>query len=197
MHFRGADLTSFAIALWKGVSRLKRFRVRDPVPLQGDPSRRPTRVRVKSRGRFPMSRKCDCSEKKVCILGLLNRLHACSAAWKRLKTTVLDTGLAFRIPPFSLFPSGKKHSINWVKSYFEVFESFRCIKTLSTCQKHRGHCGRVKEMVFETRKDLSIFLDPRAINDLLGAVRQLKQSGCLKTLSVCLRMFLTVCLKSQ
>jgi hypothetical protein len=41
-------------------------------------------------------------------------------------------------------------------------------------------------MVFETRKDLSsIFLDPRAINDLLGAVRQLKQSGCLKTLSVC------------
>ena len=52
MHFRGADLTSFAI--WKGVSRLKRFRVRDPVPLQGDPSRRPTRVRVKSRGRFLM-----------------------------------------------------------------------------------------------------------------------------------------------
>jgi hypothetical protein len=41
-------------------------------------------------------------------------------------------------------------------------------------------------MVFETRKDLSsIFLNPRAINDLLGAVRQLKQSGCLKTLSVC------------
>jgi hypothetical protein len=135
-------------------------------------------------------------KKKVCILGLLNRLHACSAAWKRLKTTVLDTGLAFRIPPFSLFPSGKKHSINWVKSHFEVFESFRCIKTLSTCQKHRGHCGRVKEMVFETRKDLSsIFLNPRAI--ALGAVRQLKQSGCLKTLSVCLRMFLTVCLKSQ
>jgi hypothetical protein len=64
MHFRGADLTSFAIALWKGVSRLKRFRVRDPVPLQGDPSRRPTRVRVKSRGRFPMSRKCNRSEKK-------------------------------------------------------------------------------------------------------------------------------------
>ena len=64
MHFRGADLTSFAIALWKGVSRLKRFRVRDPVRLQGDPSRRPTRVRVKSRGRFPMSRKCDRSEKK-------------------------------------------------------------------------------------------------------------------------------------
>jgi len=123
MHFRGADLTSFAIALWKGVSRLKRFRVRDPVPLQGDPSRRPTRVRVKSRGRFPMSRKCNRSEKKVCILGLLNRLHACSAAWKRLKTTVLDTGFAFRIPPFSLFPSGKKL---WANLFVSSIQWSRC-----------------------------------------------------------------------
>jgi hypothetical protein len=98
-------------------------------------------------------------KKKVCILGLLNRLHACSAAWKRLKTTVLDTGLAFRIPPFSLFPSGK--------TMFDKLsqKSFRGFWVISMHQNFvylpKASWRRVKEMVFETRKDLSsIFSRP-------------------------------------